>query len=63
MRPEKLYRTTIVIWSEIPSDDYELDELASAAIEGDCFCSSIQCEEVTDPKQFPQTEFFDTPED
>ena len=59
MKPTKLYRTTIVIWTEVHTDDWELDDIAREAISGEGFCSSSQCEEVSDAEQFPDTEFFD----
>ncbi len=59
MKPAHLYRTTIVIWTEYPTDDSELSDLGREAETGEGFCSSQQCEFITDPAQFPDTEFFD----
>ena len=62
-KPKKLYKTTVVIWSEYdPSFKVEIDELARDAIQGESYCSTQNTEEITDPSQFPETEFFDTPE-
>lgn len=57
-KPKKLYRTTIVIWTEYPTDSVELPDLAREATTGEGFCSEQECEEITDPNQFPDTEFF-----
>ena len=62
MKPKKLYRTTIVIWSEYPTDIMEIDHLARDCMDGESFCESSDCEEVTNPSNFPATEFFDLPE-
>lgn len=68
MRPLK--KTTIVIWSEVDnpmaSDDGDLADLASDAIDGDSYCSKQLTELVQDPTTDPDwdnTGFFDTPED
>jgi len=64
-RPSKLYKTTIVIWT----DDHpelnrlEIDDLARDAICGDAYCSLQTTEEVTDKEQFPDTDFFGTDEE
>lgn len=58
-KPTRLYRTTIVIWSENPTDFYDLQDLAYQAQEGEMFCQLQECEEVNDSEQFPDTEFFD----
>ena len=34
-----LYKTTIVIWSEYPGDQVELEDLAREATMGDAYCS------------------------
>lgn len=58
LKPEKLYKTTIVIWSEFPTEGLELEDLARDADIGDSYCDGLRCEEVTDPAQFPNTDFF-----
>lgn len=60
MKPSKLYKTTIVIWSEYVTDSVEIEDLARDATSGEAFCSGQDCEEVTDPSAFPDTEFFNT---
>lgn len=59
-KPTKLYKTTIVIWSDYQTDEVEADELVRDSIYWDSFYSGKECVEVTDPGQFPDTEFFDT---
>lgn len=69
MRPKKLYRTVITIWTEYDpvSEDNEvpgevdLEELGREAQRGSAFCERCETTECTDTGQFPQsvTEFFD----
>ena len=57
--PKKLYKTTIVIWSEYdPTNKLELEDMAREATNGDMFCSDISAEVVDDQVEFPDTEFF-----
>ena len=58
--PEKLFRTTIHIWTEYdPTNSVEIDDLAREAMTGEGYCSLQETELVTDPDKFPNTEFFD----
>lgn len=61
--PQKLYKTTIVIWSEYPTNEYSIEDLAREATNGDAYCSLQHCEGVSDPSKFPHTEFFGDPEE
>lgn len=63
MKPQKLYKTTIVIWSEYPTNNVSIEDLAREATRGDAYCSSQRCEGVSDPSKFPDTEFFGDPEE
>lgn len=58
----KLYKTTIIIWSEEdPTEKYELKALADEAERGSAYCSKMQAELVEDPTKDPDwdgTEFF-----
>ena len=57
--PTKLYRTTIVVWSEHP-DFNGLEQIAEQDASGEFYyVFPSNCEEVTDIAQFPDTEFFD----
>jgi hypothetical protein len=56
--PEKLYKTTITIWSQYDGSKVELSDLAYQAQEGNAYCSQQDTELITDPAQFPGTEFF-----
>ena len=61
-----LYKTTIVIWSDTPPEDIEIDELAREAMVGGAYCSKQIFVKVDDPKSDPDwdgTEFFDMPEE
>jgi hypothetical protein len=65
--PARLYKTTIVIWSRYDGADVELHGLAYEAEEGDAYCTRQDSELITDPADFPDTDFFgtypDKPED
>ena len=56
--PDKLYKTTIVIWTDYDPQHQEIDCLAREAFYGDAFCSSREIEVVSDKYKFPDTEFF-----
>jgi hypothetical protein len=60
--PKKLYKTTIIIWSEYdPTFKIEVDELARDAMSGESYCSKQDTEEIEDPTKDPDwdgTEFF-----
>jgi hypothetical protein len=58
-KPTRLFKTTIVIWSDFDPESMELCDLARDAYNGGSFCSSQEAEEVTDSSLFPETEFFD----
>ena len=59
--PKKLFKTTIVIWSEYDTTEVELEDLAREASSGDAYCSRYRSVAVeapaTDP-DFDDTEFF-----
>jgi hypothetical protein len=59
--PPPLYKTTIVIWSEFPGEDVELERLAREATSGDAYCSRYRSERVSEPSGDPAwdgTDFF-----
>ena len=60
MKPKKLYKTTIVIWTEYNTDCWGINALAEEAVSGNAYCDIQDCDEVTDVSQFPDTEFFDS---
>lgn len=64
--PDKLYKTTIVIWSEYdPTNNIEIDDLARDAMSGESYCSK-QKSEYVDPRTDPDwdgTDFFGYDED
>jgi hypothetical protein len=58
---KKLYKTTVVIWSEYDPKGTELEDLAHDATEGESYCSSQKTVLVRDPEKDPDwdgTEFF-----
>ncbi len=63
--PKKLYKSTIVIWTDYNPDTVELEDLAREAQRGDAYCSKNVSAEV-DPRTDPDwdgTEFFGIDED
>ena len=61
MAPRKLYKTTIVIWSDADVSGLEMSGLARDAECGDSYCSTLSTELVEDPEKDPHwdgTEFF-----
>ena len=58
----KLWKTTIVIWSDSDPQGAEIDDLARDAMVGDSFCSKQEILFVQDAEEDPDwvpTEFFD----
>lgn len=56
-----LFKTTIVIWSELPGEGLDLEHLAREATIGDAYCSRQSSELVERPELDPawgETEFF-----
>ena len=61
--PGPLHKTTIVIWSELPGDQVELERLGREASSGDAYCSRYRSELVERPERDPAwdgTDFFGT---
>lgn len=61
----KLWKTTIVIWSDKDPFNWEIDDLARDAMNGDSYCSRQRTVLVEDAEADPDwqaTEFFDYPE-
>jgi len=60
---KSLYKTVIVIWSELdPTDNYNLVDIASEASDGVMYCSKMSSKRIEDPnadKDWDDTEFFD----
>ena len=61
--PNKMYKTTIVIWTDYDPASMELDDLAREAMRGDAYCSQQHVDEITDKSQFPDTDFFGREDD
>ncbi len=60
----RLYKTTIVIWSEFDPNKHELSVLAREAESGGAYCSRFCAEVVKNAEKDPDwdgTEFFDDP--
>jgi len=58
----KLWKTTVVIWTDEDPQGVELDTLVSEAIHGDAYCSKQETKYVTDvtqDKDWDNNEFFD----
>lgn len=59
---KKLFKTTIVIWSEQNPACLSLSELGQRAEDGDCYCSKSDTQVVNDPdndSDWDGTEFFE----
>lgn len=64
-KPFKLWKTTIVIWSDYHPNGLSLTELAREAEVGDCYCSKQDIKMVADyesDRDWDGTEFFDNGE-
>lgn len=62
----KLYKTTVVIWSEFDPATLDLSDLARDAESGDSYCSKLTRQFVTEPSDDPDwdgTEFFSANEE
>jgi hypothetical protein len=63
----RLFKTTIVIWSEYnPSGTVELEDLAREARSGDAYCSkqkTVSVDNVTKDSDWDGTEFFGADEE
>ena len=58
----RLFKTTLVIWSDYDPSTVEIEDLARDATSGDAYCSRQVAEEIEDVKADPDwdgTEFFD----
>lgn len=58
-RPKELYRTTIIVWSSSNPLGMEASQLVREGEVGDAYISRQITDRVTDPSEFPNTEFFD----
>lgn len=60
--PKKLWKTTLIIWSDFDPHEIEIDHLAKEAVSGMAYCSKDKKEHVTvaEDKDWDGTEFFDT---
>lgn len=61
-----LFKTTIVVWSNESTAGRDIDSIARDAMDGDCFCSSQECEYVADPSKdedYIDTSFFNDSDD
>ena len=62
----KLFKTTIVIWSDSDPNGADIDQLAANAVNGDSYCSKRKTVTVSNPGSDPDwdgTEFFGINED
>lgn len=60
---KKMFKTTIVIWSNYDPNPVELEDLAQSATDGDAYCSVQRTEEVSNPRDDPDwdgTDFFNS---
>ena len=57
-KPDALYKTTIVIWTDYDPSGVELEDLARDATSGEALCGSQETTKITDPAEYPDTDFF-----
>jgi hypothetical protein len=57
-RPRRLYKTTLVIWSEFDPRRMENATLGRESDEGEAWSEPRRTELVDDPEYFPDTDFF-----
>lgn len=60
---KKLFKTTIIIWSEENPNSMELEDVAREATSGEAYCSSMRSELIEEPEKdsaWDGTEFFDS---
>lgn len=60
-KSKKLFKTTIVVWSEYDTSTTDLEDIAREAVRGEAYCSKQSCEQVKNPtkdKDWDGTEFF-----
>ncbi len=63
--PKKLYKTTMVIWSEFDPRPFDLSTLAREAEMGEAYCSRMRAElkeDFVDDPDWDGTEFFTQPD-
>ena len=56
-----LYKTVIIIWSEKPTANYEITQVAQKATDGEFYCSVQNCDLISDPSldlDWDGTDFF-----
>ena len=64
MKPQKLYKTVIIIWCEKPPPQPESEDIGVLGDDvetGKTYCSNISVEEITDQTMFPKTDYFNIP--
>lgn len=60
---KKLYKTTIVIWTDHNPQNVEINDLAQNAVDGDAYCSKKETAFIEDAESdidWDGTEFFDS---
>lgn len=62
-KPTGLYKTTITIWTDYAPDDVDLETLGREATSGNAYCSGQTTDYVTEPAEFPETDFFGSDND
>ena len=62
-RPKQLWLSQVEIWTAYDPEDMELEDLAREATSGNAYCPLNQAILVTNPDEFPATEFFDDGEE
>jgi len=61
-RPRRLYRTVIEVWTDTPTDDLDFADLAQQVEREEAYAQVVSGGWVSNPAEFPQTDFFGNPE-
>jgi hypothetical protein len=56
----RLWKTTVIIWSDFDPQKYELETLAYEACRGEAYCSSVKSKyiQAEEDEDWDNTEFF-----
>jgi hypothetical protein len=56
----QLWKTTLVIWSDTDPSQWSNAHLGRESEEGEAWCETRTTALVTDPEEFPATDFFNS---
>lgn len=62
MKPTKLYKRTIIVWTSNDPSDFPYKELGARIDNGSAYLESMTTEHVTNSASYPSTDRFDLPD-